>query len=301
MTTSPDTAADIFEYYRDLLFAVAYRMLGTVADAEDAVQDTWMRWSSAPRDDVAEPKAYLVRIVTNTALDRLRLAKARRESYVGPWLPEPLLTGPDVADRTELADSVSVAMLVVLESLTPEERAVFLLHEVFGFRHGEIAETLGRSEPGVRQLAHRAREHVQARRPRFEVDSGQQRKVTQRFLAAATGGDLSELMAVLAPDVVMVSDGGGQVPAALRPIVGAAKVARFLHGISGRPYMGIELADLAIEIVAINGSTGLLVTARGQVIAAAATVVAGDLITAIQLVANPDKLRAISAGRRLPM
>jgi RNA polymerase sigma-70 factor (TIGR02957 family) len=301
MTTWPDSAADIFQYYRDLLFAVAYRMLGTVADAEDAVQDAWIRWSSAPRGDVAEPKAYLVRIVTNTALDRLRLAKARRESYIGPWLPEPLLTGPDVADRTELAESVSVAMLVVLESLTPEERAVFLLREVFGFRHAEIAETLGRSEAGVRQLAHRAREHVQARRPRFEVDSGQQREVTQRFLAAAMGGDLHELMAVLAPDVVMVSDGGGKAQAALRPIIGAAKVARFLLGISDRPYMGIERGDLTVETVAINGSTGLLVTGHGQVIAAATAVVADGQVTAIQLVANPDKLRALSAGRQLAM
>ena len=301
MTTSPAAAADSFQSYRDLLFAVAYRMLGTVADAEDAVQDTWIRWSSAPRGDVAEPRAYLVRIVTNTALDRLRLAKARRESYIGPWLPEPLLTGPDVADRTELAESVSVAMLVVLESLTPEERAVFLLREVFGFRHAEIAETLGRSEAGVRQLAHRAREHVQARRPRFEVDSGQQREVTQRFLAAAMGGDLHELMAVLAPDVVMVSDGGGKAQAALRPIIGAAKVARFLLGISDRPYMGIERGDLTVETVAINGSTGLLATGHGQVIAAATAVVAGGRVTAIQLVANPDKLRAISAGRQLAM
>lgn len=301
MTTSPAAAADSFQSYRDLLFAVAYRMLGTVADAEDAVQDTWIRWSSAPRGDVAEPRAYLVRIVTNTALDRLRLAKARRESYIGPWLPEPLLTGPDVADRTELAESVSVAMLVVLESLTPEERAVFLLREVFGFRHAEIAETLGRSEAGVRQLAHRAREHVQARRPRFEVDSGQQREVTQRFLAAAMGGDLHELMAVLAPDVVMVSDGGGKAQAALRPIIGAAKVARFLLGISDRPYMGLERGDLTVETVAINGSTGLLVTGHGQVIAAATAVVADGRVTAIQLVANPDKLRAISAGRQLAM
>ncbi len=301
MKTSGDSAADIFQFYRDLLFAVAYRMLGTVADAEDTVQDAWIRWSSAPRDDVAEPKAYLVRIVTNTALDRLRLAKARRESYVGPWLPEPVLTGPDVADRAELAESVSVAMLVVLESLSPEERAVFLLREVFGFRHAEIAETLGRSEAGVRQLAHRAREHVQARRPRFEVDSGQRREVTERFLAAATGGNLEELMAVLAPDVVLVSDGGGKAQAPRSPIVGAAKVARFLQGVSGRPYMGIEPGDVSVEVVAINGSTGLLVTARGRVIAAATTVVADDKITAIQLVANPDKLQAISAGRRLPM
>lgn len=299
--TSPDSAAEVFQYYRDLLFAVAYRMLGTVADAEDTVQDAWIRWSSAPRDEVADPKAYLVRIVTNTALDRLKSARARREAYVGPWLPEPLLTAPDAADRAELTESVSVAMLVVLESLTPEERAVFVLREVFGFRHAEIAESLGRSEVTVRQLAHRAREHVQARRPRFEVDSSQQREVTERFLAAAMGGDIDGLMAVLAPDVVLVSDGGGKAKAPLRPIMGAAKVARFMHSISGRPYMGIEPGDIAVETVGINGSTGLLVSAHDQVIAAATVVVAAGQITAIQLVANPDKLRAISAGRSLPM
>jgi RNA polymerase sigma-70 factor (ECF subfamily) len=299
--TSPDSAAEVFQDHRDLLFAVAYRMLGTVADAEDTVQDAWLRWSSAPRGEVADPKAYLVRIVTNTALDRLKSARTRREAYVGSWLPEPLLTAPDAADRAELTESVSVAMLVVLESLTPEERAVFVLREVFGFRHAEIAESLGRSEVTVRQLAHRAREHVQARRPRFEVDSSQQREVTERFLAAATGGDIDGLMAVLAPDVVLVSDGGGKAKAPLRPIMGAAKVARFMHGIAGRPYMGIEPDDIAVETVGINGGTGLLVSAHGQVIAAATVVVADGQITAIQLVANPDKLRAISAGRSLPM
>ena len=167
------------------MFAVAYRMLGSIADAEDAVQDAWLRWSAAPRADVLDPKAYLARVVTTTALNRLRSARVRREAYVGPWLPEPLLTeaGPDASERAELAESVSVAMLVVLESLTPEERAVFVLREVFGFGHAEIGAALGRSAPAVRQLAHRAREHVQARRPRFDVDWDQQREVTQRFLA----------------------------------------------------------------------------------------------------------------------
>ncbi len=181
------TDAEVFEEYRGLMFAVAYRMLGTVADAEDAVQDAWLRWSVASRADVADPRAYLVRIITNTALNRLRAVRARREAYIGPWLPEPLLTeaGPDAAERAELAESVSVAMLVVLESLTPDERAVFVLHEVFGFNHAEVAVALGRSAPAVRQLAHRAREHVQARRPRFDVDWNQQREVTARFLAAA--------------------------------------------------------------------------------------------------------------------
>jgi RNA polymerase sigma-70 factor (TIGR02957 family) len=298
---SAATAEAAFEQHRDLLFAVAYRMLGTVADAEDIVQDSWIRWSSAPRDDVADPKAYLVRIVTNTSLDRLRSARSRREAYFGPWLPEPMLTDPDVADRAELAESVSLAMLVVLESLTPDERAVFVLREVFGFSHAEIATSLGRSEAGVRQLAHRAREHVQARRPRFEVDRGQQQEVTRRFLAAAMGGDLDGLLAVLAPDVELITDGGGKARAAIRPIKGAAKVAGFLRGISARPWQGYQSSEITPSLAEINGLPGVLVMARGQVLAAITATVAGDRITAIQLVANPDKLAAIKAGRALPM
>src|SRR6266545_5853861 len=179
------TVIDVFEEHRDLLFAVAYRMLGTAADAEDVVQDTWLRWSAADRSDVTEPKAYLVRIATNLALDRLRSARAKRESYVGPWLPEPLLTSPDAAEDAEMAESVSMAMLVVLETLSPLERAVFVLREVFGFSYGEIAEALDRSESSVRQLGHRAREHVQARRPRFETDNEMRREATERFIDAA--------------------------------------------------------------------------------------------------------------------
>jgi len=292
----------VFEANRELLFAVAYRMLGTVADAEDAVQDAWLRWSAAPRCDIAEPRAYLARTVTNIALNRLRSARARREAYVGSWLPEPLLTsGPDAADRAELAESVSLAMLVVLESLTPEERAVFVLHEVFGFPHAEIAAAIGRSDASVRQLMHRAREHVQARRPRFDVDAGQQREVTQRFLAAAAGGDIDQLMAVLAPDVTLIPDGGGKAQAPRRPITGAAKVARFLAAISGRPYMGIDPSDMTLELAEINGALGALITAGGKPITAVTTVVAGGQITAIQLVTNPDKLRGITAGRTLPL
>jgi RNA polymerase sigma-70 factor, ECF subfamily len=287
---------EVFEAYRDLMFAVAYRMLGTVADAEDAVQDAWLRWSASPRADVAQPRAYLARIVTNTALNRLRSARARREAYVGPWLPEPLLTdtGPDVSERAELAESVSVAMLVVLESLTPEERAAFILREVFGFGNAEIAATLGRSDVAVRQLVHRAREHVQTRRPRFDVDREQQREVTQRFLAAAAGGDLDQLLAILAPDVTLITDGGGKAKAALRPITGAAKVARFLMAISSRPYMGVEISGMAIEEAEINGTPGTLITAGGRAIAALTTVVSGGRITAIQFVANPDKLRGVT-------
>jgi RNA polymerase sigma-70 factor (ECF subfamily) len=263
------------------MFAVAYRMLGTVADAEDAVQDAWLRWSAEPRPGVASPRAYLVRIAANTALNRLRSARTRREAYIGPWLPEPLLTqdGPDVGERAELAESVSLAMLVVLESLTPDERAVFVLREVFGFGYAEIGTALGRSAPAVRQLAHRAREHVQARRPRFDVDSGQQREVTERFLAAAAGGDIGGLMTVLGPD----------------------KVARFLVAITHRPYMGVQIADMTVTVTGINGTPGTVVTAGGRPIAALTLVVSGGLVTAIQLVASPDKLAAIAAGRTLPL
>jgi RNA polymerase sigma-70 factor (TIGR02957 family) len=296
------TDEEVFEANRELLFAVAYRMLGTVADAEDTVQDAWLRWSAAPRSDIAEPRAYLARTVTHIALNRLRSARARREAYVGPWLPEPLLTTvQDAAERAELAESVSLAMLVVLESLTPEERAVFVLHEVFGFPHAEIAAAIGRSDASVRQLMHRAREHVQARRPRFDVDAGQQREVTERFLAAAGGGDIDELMLVLAPDVILVSDGGGKAKAPLRPVMGAAKVARFLAAISAQPYMGIDRPEMAAEVAEINGGPGILVTARGRPITAVTTVIAGGRITAIQLVANPDKLRGLRAGRTLPL
>jgi RNA polymerase sigma-70 factor (ECF subfamily) len=297
------TDAEVFEAHRDLMFAVAYRMLGTIADAEDAVQDAWLRWSAAPRADVADPRAYLARVVTNTALNRLRSVRSRREAYIGPWLPEPLLTetSPDAAERAELTESVSMAMLVVLESLTPDERAVFVLREVFGFDHAEIAAALGRSAPAVRQLAHRAREHVQARRPRFDVDWNQQREVTERFLAAAAGGDIDGLMTVLAPDVTVLTDGGGKARAALRPITGAAKAARFLAAIASRPYMGVSIADMTPEPAEINGSPGTLIMAGGRVIAALTLTVSGGRITAVQLLANPDKLAALTARRTLPM
>jgi RNA polymerase sigma-70 factor (ECF subfamily) len=300
----PDASdAEVFEAHRDLMFAVAYRMLGAVADAEDAVQDAWLRWSAAPRPQVADPRAYLARIVVNTALNRLRSARARREAYIGPWLPEPVLTEtrPDAAERAELAESVSVAMLVVLESLTPEERAVFVLREVFGFSHAEIGAALGRSDAAVRQLAHRAREHVQARRPRFDVDRNQQREVTRQFLAAAAGGDIEGLMAVLAPDVTLLTDGGGKARAALRPITGASKVARFTAAISTRPHMGMQIPGMSLGAAEINGGPGMLVTAGGQAIAVLTLAIAEGRITAIQLLVNPDKLSAIAAGRTLPL
>jgi RNA polymerase sigma-70 factor (ECF subfamily) len=295
-----DTGTEAFEDCRSLLFSVAYRMLGTVADAEDIVQDAWLRWSGVDHSTVDDPKAYLVRIVTNTAIDRLRSARVRRESYVGPWLPEPVLTSPDVAEDVELAESVSLAMLVVLETLSPLERAVFVLREVFGFSHAEVADTLDRSEASVRQVAHRARQHVGERRSRFSPDRAEQRRVTEEFLSAAVGGDLERLLAVLAPDVVLVSDGGGKRTAARRPLKGADQVARFLVGIGGRPYDGVAVEDMTIEMVDVNGVPGVVIHGGGMVLTAMAAEIADGRVQALHLVANPDKLHTVAAGRHVP-
>jgi RNA polymerase sigma-70 factor (TIGR02957 family) len=295
------TVVDVFEEHRGLLFGVAYRMLGTAADAEDVVQDAWLRWSGADRTGVSDPRAYLVRIATNLALDRLRSAWAQRESYVGPWLPEPMLTTSDAAEDVEMAESVSMAMLVVLETLTPLERAVFVLREVFGFSYGEIARALDRSEASVRQLAHRSREHVQARRPRFEPSREQRRLATQRFLDATLGGDINALMEVLAPDVTLWTDGGGKVRAALRTIEGADKVARWLHAAVGRPYQGVDPADMTLETAELNGVPGLVLRGPAGPLSAFTVEVDGaGQVTAIHAVVNPDKLRAVAEGRELP-
>ena len=217
--------ARVFDEHRGLLVSVAYRVLGSITDAEDAVQEAWLRWSNVDHSRVADPRAFLVRVTTRLAIDRLRRAKARRESYVGPWLPEPVLTGRDPSGRdpaedAAMAESVSMAMLVVLETLSPLERAVFVLREAFGMPHSEIADVLGRREEAVRQLARRAREHVRERRTRFDADRGEQRRVTERFLEAATGGDLEGLMAVLSPGVELVADGGGRRSRRAVPSVG---------------------------------------------------------------------------------
>jgi RNA polymerase sigma-70 factor, ECF subfamily len=284
---------DVFGEYRNLLFSVAYRILGTAADAEDAVQDAWVKWSSSDRSQVADPKAYLVRIVSNVAMDRLRSAQVRRETYVGPWLPEPILT--DAVSTVDLSDTVSMAMLVVLETLSPLERAVFVLKEAFGFSYGEIADAVERSEASVRQAAHRAREHVQARRPRFHADRTRQREVTERFFAAATGGDINTLMQLLAPDVTLWTDGGGKVRQAMRPVIGADKVATWFAAISTRPYQGVEIADMSAELVELNGGVGVVFTGAGRVIATL-TLDLDDTgrIVAIHNVANPDKLGAVT-------
>ena len=222
------TGTDPFAAHRGLLFTVAYEMLGSAADAEDVVQETWLRWAGADRPQVRDPRSYLIRVVTRQALNRLRTLSRRREDYVGEWLPEPLLTSPDVAEDVELAESVSIAMLTVLETLGPAERAVFVLREVFDLPYGEIAAAVGRPAGTVRQIARRAREHVAARRPRVRVSRAEQQAVVDRFLAALRTGQLQELMDVLAPDVVLIADGGGLVATALAPVHGAEVVARVL-------------------------------------------------------------------------
>ncbi|HUK71832.1 MAG TPA: RNA polymerase sigma-70 factor [Streptosporangiaceae bacterium] len=291
--TAGTPEAMVFEEHRMVLFGVAYRMLGSVTDAEDVVQDAWLRWTAADRSSIEQPRAYLVRIVTNTSLNRLRSAQVQRESYVGPWLPEPLLVAPDIAENVETAESVSMAVLVVLETLTPLERAVFVLHEVFGYSHGEIAASLGRSEAGVRQLAHRAREHVQARRPRFAADRQEQRRVTEQFLAACVGGDLGQLMSLLAPGVRLVSDSGGKAKAPRRIITGADKVARFLLAVAG------NVVGLRIEIANVNGAPGIVgFDGPVPIVVLSFDVVAGQ-VQALYLVNNPDKLNALAVGAQL--
>ena len=274
---------DAFARHRNLLFTVAYEMLGSASDAEDVVQETWLRWADVDHAAVRDPRAYLVRIVTRQALNRLRTLARRREEYVGEWLPEPLLTSPDVAADVELAESVSIAMLTVLETLGPAERAVFVLREVFDTPYDEIAEAVGKSPAAVRQIAHRARDHVAARRPRTAVSTTEQREAVDRFLAAVRHGDLQGLLDVLAPDVVVVADGGGLVAAAPRPIVGAERVAAFLVA-AGRT------TDFEAQTVWLNGSPGGRIDIGGELDTAVSLTVEEGLITRIYAIRNPHKL-----------
>ena len=293
MNTDQQTFAD----HRTLLFSVAYRILGSAADAEDVVQDAWFKWSADDRSQVSDPKAYLARIVSNLSMERLRSTRRQRETYVGPWLPEPILTAGDLADDVADAESVSIAMLVVLETLSPLERAVFVLKEVFDFSYAEIGAAVERSESAVRQAAHRAREHVQARRPRFEADRDKKREATERFFAATVGGDINELMELLAPEVTLWTDGGGKVRQAMRPIIGAANVARWIAGNVKRPYEGVEIADMAVEVVEINGGPGIVMSGAGRVIATITVDLDADgRIATVHNVANPDKLHAVADG-----
>ncbi len=279
--------SDPFLAHRRLLFTVAYELLGSAADAEDVVQETWLRWADVDRANVEDPRAYLVRIVTRQALNRLRTLARRRETYVGQWLPEPLLTTPDVAEDVELAESVSMAMLTVLETLTPTERAVFVLREVFDLPYDEIAVALDKTSAAVRQVAHRAREHVAARRPRMTVDRSEQDRVVDRFLAALTSGDVQGLMDALAPDVVVVADGGGRVAAARHPIVGAEQVVAFLS----------KFATVApgalVDTLWLNGALGGRIVLDGELNTVISFVVEEGRISRMYAVRNPLKLERL--------
>jgi RNA polymerase sigma-70 factor (TIGR02957 family) len=274
---------DPFVTHRGLLFTVAYEMLGSATDAEDVVQETWLRWAGVDQSEVREPRAYLVRIVTRQSLNRLRSVSRRREDYVGEWLPEPLLTGPDMADDAELAENVSIALLTVLETLGPVERAVFVLHEVFETPYDEVAEVVGKTPAAVRQIAHRARAHVAARRPRMQVNRAQQEATLEKFMAAVTSGDVHGLVEVLAPEVVLIADGGGLVAAARRPLVGAETVVAFLARVA-------DLSGLVAASTWFNGMPSARFEVGGSV-TAVSLVVEGDRITRIYAMRNPNKLR----------
>lgn len=285
--TSPGTD-DPFVTHHSLLFTVAYELLGSAADAEDVVQDGWLRWAAldqSARDEIRDPRAYLVRIVTRQSLNRLRTLARRKETYVGEWLPEPVLTAPDVAEDVELAESVSMAMLTVLETLGPTERAVFVLREVFDVPYDEIAATLGKSAAAVRQIAHRAKSHVTARRPRASVGRSEQAAVVGRFRVALETGDLQGLLDVLAPDVVLIADGGGVATAVRIPIDGARLVSRALSTFATRAPEGAT-----VGAAAFNGAAGLRVDVAGVLDTAISLVVADGRITHIFAVRNPGKL-----------
>jgi RNA polymerase sigma-70 factor (TIGR02957 family) len=294
MTTGTAAGTDVFVAHRNLLFTVAYEMLGSAADAEDVIQETWLRWAKVDQDEVRDKRAYLVRITTRLALNRLRTLARQRETYVGPWLPEPLLTTPDVADDVDLADSVSTAMLVVLETLTPTERAVFVLREVFDVGYGEIAAAVDKSPAAVRQIAHRARNHVEARQPREQVTARQRDVILERFVTATQTGDIESLMEVLAPDVLLVTDGGGVRQAALRPILGREKALRFLEGVAtkGGP---VDRVDRTV----LNGRVGLQFVVNGEVDTVLSILVEDGLVAAMYVVRNPDKLTRLAEPVRL--
>ncbi len=275
---------DPFLAHRSLLFTVAYEMLGSAAAADDVVQETWLRWAAVARSGVLDPRAYLVTIATRQALNRLRTLARRREDYVGEWLPEPLLTSPDVAEDVELAESVSIAMLTVLETLAPTERAVLVLHEVFDVPYDEIAEAVGKTSAAVRQIAHRARAHVAARRPRMVVSRTEQQQVVDRFLAALTAGDLQGLMDVLAPDVIVVADSGGMAPAARRPVMGAKRVASALS------HFARLVPRVEISTPLVNGAVAARIDPGGEFDTAITFVVQDGRITRMYAMRNPHKL-----------
>ncbi|MFC0678475.1 RNA polymerase sigma-70 factor [Lysobacter korlensis] len=288
---SLEDAAREFETHRGALLGAAYRVLGSMSTAEDVVQEAWLRWSAADRSAVREPRGYLVRTVTRLALNELRTRQRRREEYLGPWLPEPVSDLPATDASAEVAESVSLAMLVVLESLSPLERAAFILREVFGEDFDDIATTLDRTPAAVRQLVHRAREHVAARSPRNTVDPTTHRKVAERVLAAMQGGSVEELLALLSPDVVLTTDGGGKKKAALRPIRTPEKVLRFLLGVLGK-----QTGPMEFRMLEVNGEPAVGAFTSSGLDTLATMRMDGDAITEIYLVRNPDKLTRV----RLP-
>src|SRR3990170_2409970 len=288
MASVAEQQADVFTQHRPLLFSIAYRMLGTVMDAEDAVQETYVRWQQAGRDDVRSPKSYLSTVVTRLCIDQLRSAKTQREQYIGPWLPEPLITEEtaDMDDKLALADSLSMAFLVLLERLAPVERAVFLLREVFDYGYPEIAHIVDKSEANCRQMARRARQHLAEHRRRFHASPQQLEQIAQRFLQAAAGGDMQGLLDLLADDVTLWSDGGGKVAAALNPIYGADKVARFFVGIVKK-----APPTFSVRPARVNGGPGFLLYDGAQPYGVITADVADGKVCGIHIVVNPDKLR----------
>ncbi|MDQ8731083.1 RNA polymerase sigma-70 factor [Bradyrhizobium sp. LHD-71] len=291
-----DAATKAFVAYRDLLFTVAYEMLGSASDAEDVLQETWLRWVKVDLAQVRDQRAYLFRITTRQALNRLRTLKRRKEEYVGPWLPEPLITAPDMAEDLELAESVSMALMIVLETLSPIERAVFVLRGAFDVSYDEIAAIVDKNPTAVRQIAHRARQHVNSRRPRQVVSPGETRRVLELFRRALESGNPQDLIDVLAPDIVFVSDGGGVKQAALRPIIGAERIIRvLLHGLPK-----IEGA-LAGEPTVVNGNPALIMRLDGKIDGILAVRVEDARITGLYYVRNPEKLTRIESETLLTL
>ena len=285
-----DTATETFVAHRNLLFTVAYEILGSAADAEDVLQETWLRWAAVDLDTVRDRRAYLVQIATRQSLNRLRAMQRRKEVYVGPWLPEPLRTAPDIAEDVAFAESVSLALLHILETLGPVERAVFVLREAFALGYDEIAAAVDKSPAAVRQIAHRARAHVEARRPREVAAPGETRAALASFQRAVETGDLQGLLAMLAPDVVLVTDGGGVKQAALRPVAGAERVARlFFGGLSKTP------GAFSAAPTVVNGNPALLLRLDGAIDGVLAIRVAGARIAGLYYVRNPAKLSRVEA------
>jgi RNA polymerase sigma-70 factor (ECF subfamily) len=289
--------AESFNRYRSLLFSIAYRMLGSASDAEDIVQEAYLRWESAPAEEVRSPKSYLSAVVTRLCIDFLKSARVQREVYVGPWLPEPVLTqqGQDLTRNVELAESLSMAFLLLLESLGPIERAVFLLHEVFDYTFGEVAEIVSKSEANCRQMARRAKEHLREQRPRYQVSKEQQERTTARFLQVCAGGDLQGLLNMLTGDVVLLSDGGGKVLAARNPIYGPSNVARWVFGVLGKQPPG---SQYTIEVVEVNGQRGIMGYLDGELNFITVLACDRDLIRAVYVVVNPEKLAHIGELRK---